>query len=137
MATSELACTYAVSRRLGLFLALTMFRPRTHRTLSNNATDSPSLLQALILSDDGLEITADNILALTKAAKIEVEPYWPGLFAKLFTKKSVEDLISNIGSGEGAGAFRGGMHGGLTWPAMRSSLGFALGGCDLAGMPNL
>ena len=60
----------------------------------------PARPQALILADDGLEITADNILAITKAAKIEVEPYWPGLFAKLFAKKSVEDLISNVGAGE-------------------------------------
>lgn len=57
-------------------------------------------VQALILADDGLEITADNILAITKAAKVTVEPYWPALFAKLFAKKSVEDLISNVGSGE-------------------------------------
>jgi ribosomal protein L12E/L44/L45/RPP1/RPP2 len=58
------------------------------------------MAQALILADDGLEITADNLLALTKAANIEVEPYWPGLFAKLFAKKSIEDLISNVGAGK-------------------------------------
>jgi hypothetical protein len=56
--------------------------------------------QALILADDGLEITADHIVAITKAAGVEVEPYWPGLFAKLFAKKSIEDLLSNVGSGE-------------------------------------
>jgi hypothetical protein len=42
---------------------------------------------------------ADNILAITKAAGIAVEPYWPGLFAKLFAKKSLGDLITNVGAG--------------------------------------
>ncbi|KXZ41286.1 hypothetical protein GPECTOR_576g624 [Gonium pectorale] len=59
---------------------------------------------ALILHDDGLEITAENILTITKAAGLEVEAYWPSLFAKLFAKKSIEDLITNVGSGGGAPA---------------------------------
>ena len=29
-----------------------------------------------------------------------VEPYWPGLFAKLFEKKNIADLITNVGAGE-------------------------------------
>jgi len=90
MATSELACTYAVSVRLSSW----------GQKSADLSYVFDRLFQALILSDDGLEITADNILALTKAATIEVEPYWPGLFAKLFDKKYVEDLISNIGAGE-------------------------------------
>lgn len=43
---------------------------------------------------------ADNISAIVKAAGIEVEPYWPGLFAKLAEKKSIEDFILNVGAGE-------------------------------------
>ena len=43
---------------------------------------------------------AENITTLTKAAGIEVEPYWPGLFAKLVEKKSIEDFIVNVGAGE-------------------------------------
>lgn len=39
-------------------------------------------------------------MTLTKAAGIEVEPYWPALFAKLVEKKSVEDFIVNVGAGE-------------------------------------
>lgn len=42
---------------------------------------------------------ADNISAIVKAAGIEVEPYWPGLFAKLAEKKSIEDFIVNVGAG--------------------------------------
>ncbi|GMH38613.1 hypothetical protein BSKO_06497 [Bryopsis sp. KO-2023] len=59
---------------------------------------------ALILHDDGLEISADNLLTLTKSAGIEVEPYWPGLFAKLFQSKDLGDLITNVGAGGGGGA---------------------------------
>lgn len=29
-----------------------------------------------------------------------VEPYWPGLFAKLFEKKNIADLITNVGAGQ-------------------------------------
>jgi large subunit ribosomal protein LP1 len=35
-----------------------------------------------------------------KAANVTIDPYWPGLFAKLFEKTSIEDLISNVGVGE-------------------------------------
>lgn len=37
-----------------------------------------------------------------KAANVEVESYWPSLFAKLVEKRNVEDLIMNVGSGGGA-----------------------------------
>lgn len=43
---------------------------------------------------------ADAINSIVKAAGIEVEPYWPSLFAKLFAKKSMDDLITNVGAGE-------------------------------------
>jgi hypothetical protein len=54
---------------------------------------------ALILHDDGLEITADNITTILKAANVTVEAYWPSLFAKLFAKKNMDDLITNVGAG--------------------------------------
>lgn len=43
---------------------------------------------------------ADNIQKLTAAANVKVEPYWPGLFAKLFANKSMDDLITNVGAGK-------------------------------------
>jgi ribosomal protein L12E/L44/L45/RPP1/RPP2 len=49
-----------------------------------------------------LQLQADNINSIVKAAGITVEPYWPGLFVKLFSKKSIEDLIVNVGAGEAA-----------------------------------
>jgi large subunit ribosomal protein LP1 len=59
---------------------------------------------ALILSDDGIPITAEKIATLVKAANISVESYWPSLFAKLAEKKNIEDLICNVGAGGGGGA---------------------------------
>jgi ribosomal protein L12E/L44/L45/RPP1/RPP2 len=39
---------------------------------------------ALILADDGIEITADKLQTLIKAANVEeVEPIWTSIFAKV------------------------------------------------------
>ncbi|KAF1358744.1 ribosomal protein 60S [Lizonia empirigonia] len=60
---------------------------------------------ALILADDGVDITADKLQSLLKAAKIEeVEPIWTTLFAKALEGKDVKDLLLNVGSGGGAPA---------------------------------
>lgn len=42
---------------------------------------------ALILADEGVEITSDKLLSLTQAAKVEVEPIWASLFAKALEGK--------------------------------------------------
>merc|ERR1712184_189522 len=63
---------------------------------------------ALILNDDGVDITADKITAILKAANVSVEPFWPGLFAGALKDVNVSDLISNIGSGAGSAAPAGG-----------------------------
>ncbi|XP_061359237.1 large ribosomal subunit protein P1-like [Gastrolobium bilobum] len=54
---------------------------------------------ALILHDDRIPVTADKISTLLKSAKVEVESYWPSLFAKLAEKRNFEDLIANAGGG--------------------------------------
>ncbi|KAF9444276.1 ribosomal protein 60S [Macrolepiota fuliginosa MF-IS2] len=59
---------------------------------------------ALILADDGLEITSDKILAITNAAGVELEPIWATLLAKALEGKNVKELLSNVGSGGGAPA---------------------------------
>lgn len=38
---------------------------------------------ALILADEGIEITGDKINTLTAAAKVDVEPIWATLLAKV------------------------------------------------------
>ncbi|KAL9437068.1 hypothetical protein AB3S75_022997 [Citrus x aurantiifolia] len=58
----------------------------------------------LILHDDGIAVTAEKIAALVKAANVQIESYWPSLFAKLAEKKNLDDLILNVGSGGGAAA---------------------------------
>ncbi|KAG2360169.1 60s acidic ribosomal protein-domain-containing protein [Suillus spraguei] len=59
---------------------------------------------ALILADEGIEITADKIIALTDAASVELEPIWASLLAKALEGKNVKDLLSNVGAGGGAPA---------------------------------
>nr|POF10123.1 60s acidic ribosomal protein p1 [Quercus suber] len=60
---------------------------------------------ALILADDGVEITADKLTTLITAAQVpDVEPIWMTLFAKALEGKDVKDLLLNVGSGGGAAA---------------------------------
>lgn len=60
---------------------------------------------ALILADDQVDITADKLLTLIKAANVEdVEPIWTTLFAKALDGKNVKDILLNVGSGGGAAA---------------------------------
>lgn len=46
----------------------------------------------------------EKIQTILKAAGVDIEPYWPGLFAKALEGINVKDLITNIGSGVGSGA---------------------------------
>jgi len=60
---------------------------------------------ALILADDGVDITADKLNSLITAAKVpDVEPIWCSLFAKALEGKDVKDLLMNVGSGGGGAA---------------------------------
>merc|ERR1712138_294615 len=65
---------------------------------------------AMLLHSDGLEITEDNMIALLKAANIEFESYWPGLFCKALGAQDMDKLISTPASG-GGGAVGGGVSG--------------------------
>merc|ERR1712097_236921 len=58
---------------------------------------------ALILHDDEMAITAENIKTLVNAANVEVETYWPGLFAKALDGKDINDLLTTVSSGGGGG----------------------------------
>jgi large subunit ribosomal protein LP1 len=53
-------------------------------------------------------LQADNIATIVKAAGVEVESYWPSLFAKLAEKKNFDDLITNVGAGGGGVAVAAG-----------------------------
>ena len=53
---------------------------------------------ALMLHDDGLEITAEKLSKVITASGNAVEPYWPMLFAKALKSAKIEDLLSNVAS---------------------------------------
>nr|ABK93793.1 unknown [Populus trichocarpa] len=72
---------------------------------------------ALVLFDENISITAEKIATLVKAANVQIESYWPGLFAKLAEKRNIEDLIMNVGSGGGAAVAVAAPAGGATAPA--------------------
>ncbi|KAI1306212.1 60s acidic ribosomal protein-domain-containing protein [Xylaria venustula] len=70
-----------------------------------STSELASSYAALILADDGVEITADKLQTLIKAAGVvDVEPIWTQLFAKALEGKDVKDLLSAVGSGGGAAA---------------------------------
>ncbi|KII91883.1 hypothetical protein PLICRDRAFT_38757 [Plicaturopsis crispa FD-325 SS-3] len=71
------------------------------------SSDLAASYAALILADDGIEITSDKIVALTSAASVDIEPIWASLLAKALEGKNIKDLLSNVGAGGGAPAAGG------------------------------
>ena len=60
----------------------------------------PCLIEVLFVLD--VAITPEKITTILKAAGVEVEPYWPGLFAKALESCDLKSLITTVGSGVGA-----------------------------------
>eukprot|EP00038_Savillea_parva_P023730 m.42186 g.42186 ORF g.42186 m.42186 type:complete len:112 (+) comp6237_c1_seq1:193-528(+) len=58
---------------------------------------------ALVLADEGLEVSAEKLQAVLDAANVSVEGYWPGLFAKAVEGNNIKEMLSNIGAGGGGG----------------------------------
>ncbi|CCF60731.1 hypothetical protein KAFR_0L01230 [Kazachstania africana CBS 2517] len=62
---------------------------------------------AFILADAGLEVTADNLLAVTKAAGASVDNVWADVYAKALEGKDLKEILSgfhNAGPVASAGA---------------------------------
>lgn len=89
-------CKLTVQLNLNLLICVLLFLLRSQcrlYTVRPLTGLDPSLFSL------GSRLQGDKIATLVKAANITVESYWPGLFAKLLEKRSVEDLITNVGSG--------------------------------------
>ncbi|XP_037689188.1 60S acidic ribosomal protein P1-like [Choloepus didactylus] len=65
------------------------------------------IYSALILHHDEVTVTEDKISALIEAAGVNVEPFWPGLFAKALANVNIGSLICNVGAGGPAPAAAG------------------------------
>jgi large subunit ribosomal protein LP1 len=77
--------------------------------MSLSTAEAACVYAALILQDEGLEITADKITALIAAAGVEVQPIWPTIFAKALAGKDLEALLFSAGSsGSGSAPVAGG-----------------------------
>ncbi|CAI7652392.1 unnamed protein product [Penicillium bialowiezense] len=73
---------------------------------------------ALILADDGIEVSADKIQTILGAAKVqEVEPIWASIFAKALEGKDIKELLTNVGSAGPASAGPAAAAGGAAAPA--------------------
>ena len=58
---------------------------------------------ALILNDDGIEITGDKLNTLVQAAGVKIESYWVDLFADFFKTHDVTEMIKGVNLGGAAG----------------------------------
>ncbi|TKA27202.1 60S acidic ribosomal protein P1 [Salinomyces thailandicus] len=72
----------------------------TNSTPTMSTAELATSYAALILADDGVEITADKLNSLIQAAQVpDVEPIWSQLFAKALEGKDVKELLTNVGGG--------------------------------------
>ena len=58
---------------------------------------------ALILNDDEIEISSENMSKLLQVAGVKLESYWVDLFAEYFKSHNVSDLVKGMAIG-GAGS---------------------------------
>ena len=100
---------YLLSWPMTLATAYGLICSRAHKRMSYTANDETIVsLAAMILSDGGAEVTADNISTLVKATGNEVAPYWPMMMAGFLKNGKAEELILTGGAMGGGGGGGGG-----------------------------
>merc|ERR1739840_53062 len=85
-----------LAKQLLTVLSLPRLKSRLHLKMAQNISEKACVYASIILADDQIEITADKISALLSAAKVEVESYWPGLFAKAINGIDVKAIVGNV-----------------------------------------
>lgn len=63
------------------------------------ASELTCICLAFVLHNSEVTVPEDKINALIKAAGVNVEPFWPGLFAKALANVNIGSLICNVGAG--------------------------------------
>jgi ribosomal protein L12E/L44/L45/RPP1/RPP2 len=64
-----------------------------------SAAELATFYAALILADDGVDITADKLQSLIKAAEVpDVEPIWSTLYANSLQDKDADVVLLDTGS---------------------------------------
>jgi len=56
---------------------------------------------ALILHDDGVDITADKLNSILKASNVSVPAYYPSLFQRVFASRNLDDLLASSSASAG------------------------------------
>merc|ERR1712002_688488 len=75
----------------------------TYKMADISTSELACVYSALILYDDDIDITGEKMAKIISAAKVNVEAFWPGLFAKALQGRNIGDLICNVGSAPAAG----------------------------------
>merc|ERR1712002_295728 len=75
----------------------------TYKMADISTSELACVYSALILFDDDIDITGEKMAKIISAAKVNVEAFWPGLFAKALQGRNIGDLICNVRSAPGAG----------------------------------
>merc|ERR1712241_21888 len=78
-------------------------QPTFRKMAEISTSELACVYSALILYDDDIDITGEKMAKIISAAKVNVEAFWPGLFAKALQGRNIGDLICNVGSAPAAG----------------------------------